>query len=109
MSKKKSKKTTGFVDSKHIFGDNELIRNGTNLYYLKWEWNPSKKFKDIIFITPSAYKDIKNLLLEVEHDDVYTVVNEEKAYRAATKVYRTTPENLEEIKQYLITNNILKE
>jgi len=109
MSNKKSKKSAGYVNSKHVFGNNELIRNGDSLYYLKWQWNKNKKLKDIIFITPKVYSEIKNLLLEVEHDDVYTIVDTGGINKASTKIYRTTPSNLEEIERYLIANKIIKE
>lgn len=102
-------KAQGFIISKHIFGNNELVRNGNKLYYLKWDWNESKTVHDIIFIKANAYVDIRNRLLEVIGTNNCDVLDDKTTGMIGSKYYKTTDENLELIRQYLIVNNILKE
>lgn len=100
------KKIPGYVYSKHIFGRSELIRNGNELYYLKWQWNKHKDFSNIITLTAKQYSDIKKLLLKVKKEKVteLSVIS-----NTITYYHSVSSPSYMRVKRYLKKHKLIKE
>lgn len=98
----------GYVVSTHIFGRSELSRHGSNLFYIKWQWdkNKTKTAEDIIVLNRKQYQDIKHLLT------TKTIIKIESVSTISDKlvtVYKTNSKIYMRVKRYLFKNNLLKE
>lgn len=100
------KKHSGYVWSRHVFGNSSIGRNGDDTFFLYWRCYDKASFKNVMFITKEIYNGVKKLLLDVNKEQLENLTI---AYPAITYIHNTSVENDEIIKTYLIKNNILKE
>ncbi len=98
-------KRPGFVNSKHVFGRSAIVRNGNQLYYLKWQWTKDKTVDDIIYLTPKQYQHIKKMLISDAEETVHEIsdISSEIVYHHATDA-----KHYMRIKRYLVRNKLLK-
>lgn len=96
----------GYVVSTHLFGRSELSRHGSNLFYIKWQWNETKTAEDIIILNRKQYRDIKHLLTTKSISKIESVST---ISDKLVTVYKTNSKIYMRVKRYLFKNNLLKE
>lgn len=96
----------GYVVSTHVFGRSELSRQGSNLFYIKWQWNETKTAEDIIVLNKKQYRDIKYLLTAESVSEIESIST---ISDKLVTVYKTNSKIYMRVKRYLFKNNLLKE
>lgn len=88
-----------------MFGRSHLIRDGTRLYYLKWQWKPTMNVNDMIMLTQKQYTDIKNMLHSIKATEIKEVspISNSVIYK-----HGSSSKNYMRVKRYLIKNGLLK-
>ena len=96
----------GYVVSIHMFGKSALSRHGSNLFYIKWQWDKTKTAEDIIVLNRKQYQDIKHLLTTKSISEIESVST---ISDKLVTVYKTNSKIYMRVKRYLFKNNLLKE
>lgn len=93
---------SGYVISKHVFGNDELVRNGTRMYYAKLNNNQSLTYYEL---NPAQYVATKKLLTEVVNKEVVPLTD-----TSSMVVYKHKydAQNVKDVNSYILKNNIGK-